>query len=159
MGDTSQHQSSLRRKLLMQNFNPQLKGLMGVSDFSRLNRSCSGKIFATKRNPSWRQRHVKYLLIHSTVSLSSTHTNNWRESIKGLACTKCWPKGIQDYTVCFAPVRVVLRCSSKRWSASTHQGSPLATPWRQGSLYPSMTTPSWVRITWSPWHVLLSSFC
>ena len=35
MGDASQHQSSLRRKMLMQHFNPQLKGLMNDSDFGK----------------------------------------------------------------------------------------------------------------------------
>ena len=35
MGDTSQHQSSLRRKTLLQHLNPQLKYLMKDSDFSK----------------------------------------------------------------------------------------------------------------------------
>ena len=48
MGDASQHQSSLRRKLLMQHFNPQLKGLMGESDFSKAQPFLFGEDFGDK---------------------------------------------------------------------------------------------------------------
>ena len=45
MGDTSQHQSSLRRKTLLQHLNPLLKDLMKNSDFSKGHPFLSGKNF------------------------------------------------------------------------------------------------------------------
>jgi len=48
MGDASQHQSSLRRKMLMQHFNPQLKGLMNDSDFGKAQPFLFGENFGEK---------------------------------------------------------------------------------------------------------------
>ena len=48
MGDASQHQSSLRRELLMQHFNPQLKRLMGESNFSKAQPFLFGEDFGDK---------------------------------------------------------------------------------------------------------------
>ena len=49
IGDASQHQSTLRRKLLMQHFNSQLKGLMGESDSSKAQPFLFGEDFGDKR--------------------------------------------------------------------------------------------------------------
>lgn len=48
MGDASQHQSSIRRKMLMQHFNPQLKGLMNDSDFGKTQPFLFGENFGEK---------------------------------------------------------------------------------------------------------------
>ena len=48
MGDASQHQSSIRRKMLMQHFNPQIKGLMDDSDFGKAQAFLFGEDFGEK---------------------------------------------------------------------------------------------------------------
>ena len=48
MGDASQHQSSIRRKMLMQHFNPQIKGLINDSDSGKAQSFLFGEDFLEK---------------------------------------------------------------------------------------------------------------